>query len=294
MWAKGARGLYCSLDFLVGKLNCRIISIQANNRTEEGNRYYDHNHFCTELHWVEAGSCDYICDKTRYQISAGQLIIIPPRMYHREANISKNFKKISILVDIPVAKEKPNALEDCFIHTFRPSEVEILPADSTELLDIRNRICWLIPRVATDSISMERLRIVCNRFFVELLDQILGDGLVKNETNSQNDFTEELVLENHIAHQFMPGASFSTLAEQLHVSPRQLHRIITQKYGINYRDKMKEIRIEIATNFLCNTDKSIAQIAEIMGYSDTSSFSNFMKKATGKSPLQIRKARKIE
>lgn len=286
--------MYCTLDFFVGKLSCRIISIQVNNRTEEGRRYYDHNHFCTELHWIEAGSCDYICDKTRYHINAGQLIVIPPRMYHREANISKNFKKLSILVDISAAEEKPNALEDCFINTFRPSEVKILHVDSTELVEIRNRICWLIARVETDSISMERLRIACNSFFVELFDKISGDSLAKNENTLQNGFSEDLVLENHIAHQFMPGASFSTLAEQLHVSPRQLHRIITQKYGINYRDKMKEIRIEIATDFLCNTDKSIAQIAEIMGYSDTSSFSNFMKKATGKSPQQIRKVGKIE
>lgn len=280
--------MYCTLDFLVGKLSCRIISIQANNRAEESRRYYDHSHFCTELHWIEAGSCDYICGKTRYHINAGQLIIIPPRMYHREANLSKNFKKLSILVDISAAKEKQNALEACFYSTFRPDEVKIIPMDSSEIVEIRNRICWLSARVQTDSISMERLRIACNSFFVEILDKISGDSPERNENNLQTGFSEDLVLENYIAHQFMPGASFSTLAEQLHVSPRQLHRIITQKYGINYRDKMKEIRIEIATDFLCNTDKSIAQIAELMGYSDTSSFSNFMKKATGRSPKQIR------
>lgn len=286
--------MYCTLEFLVGKLNCRIISIQANNCAKESHRYYDHSHFCTELHWIETGSCEYICDQTRYPVNAGQLVIIPPRMYHRETNISKNYKKLSILIDISAAKENPSALEDCFYHTFRPGEVKILPTNSTELTELRSRICWLMTRVETDSISMERLRITCNSLFVELFDKISGDGLVKNENTLQNGYSEDLVLENHIAHQFMPGASFSTLADQLHVSPRQLHRIITQKYGINYRDKMKEIRIEIATDFLCNTDKSIAQIAEIMGYSDTSSFSNFMKKATGKSPQQIRKTGKIE
>ena len=108
----------------------------------------------------------------------------------------------------------------------------------------------------------------------------------KNKKSPQNDYSKDFVLDNHIAYQFMPGASFSALADQ--------HRIITQKYGINYRDKIKEIRVEIATNFLRNTDKSVAQIAEIMGYSDTSSFSSFMKRATGSSPQQIRKAGKLE
>jgi len=145
-----------------------------------------------------------------------------------------------------------------------------------------------------DNISKERLRIACNSFFLELFVKISRDDIAKNQNDTQGVFSQELLVEDFIAHRFMPGASFTTLAEQLHVSPRQLHRIITQQYGINYRDMLKEIRLEIATNFLYNTDKSISQIAEIMGYSDTSSFSYFMKKATGKSPQQIRALGKME
>jgi len=286
--------LYVTLDFPVGELNCRIVGIYINHYAGEDNRYYDHNHFCTEVHWIEEGSCDYICDKTRYHIDPGQLMIIPPGIYHREANVSKDFKRLSILADISSSKEKPNALEDCFIHTFRPEEVQIFSVDSTELAQICDRIRWLLDRVETDSISMERLRIACNRFFVELLDIIAGESLLKAENSQKNRCPEDVVLEDYIAYRFMPGASFSVLAQQLHVSPRQLHRIITQKYGINYRDKMKEMRVEIATNFLRNTNKSIAQIAEIMGYSDASSFSVFIKRATGRSPRQIRNMEKTE
>ena len=286
---KEVKLLYCSLDFLVGKLNCRIISIQSKNRFEKSDRYYDHNHFCTELHWIETGSCDYICDKTRHHIDAGRLVIIPPLMYHRTTNFTKDFKRLSILIDINPKKENSSVLDSCFCETFRPKGFKIVPVGSQELIDLLTRITRIINSKEIDSISMERLRIICNSFFVELFAEISGDNLKSNEATMQNDFIEDLVLENHIAHQFMPGASFSTLAKQLHVSPRQLHRIITQKYGVNYRDKIKEIRIEIATNFLCNTNMSIAQIAELMGYSDTSSFSSFIKKATGKSPQQIRK-----
>lgn len=286
--------MYVALDFFIGELKCRIISIDSNHRAEEDRRYYDHSHFCTELHWIEAGSCDYICDKTSYHIAPGQLIIIPPGTYHRVEGISKDFRRVSILVDISSAKETPNALEACFTQTFRPREVKVLSADSAVLTELRDRICRLLAHAETDSLSMERLRIACNSLLVELFDKISGDSLEKNKKSPQNDYSKDLVLDNHIAYQFIPGASFSALADQLHVSPRQLHRIITQKYGINYRDKIKEIRIEIATNFLCHTDKSVAQIAEIMGYSDTSSFSSFMKRATGSSPQQIRKAGKLE
>lgn len=282
--------MHTALDFLVGTLHCRIINIDASRCEEEDSRYYDHNHFCTEIHWIETGSSDYICDKTRYHVDPGQLLIIPPGIYHRKASVAKACERLSILVDIASPTEKPNALEDYFLRIFRPETVQIYAVDSAELTQIHEHIHWLMDRGETDSISMERLRIACNRFFVELLALLAGDSLLKTENTSKNTIPEDMVLENHIAYRFMPGASFSMLAEQLHVSPRQLHRIITQKYGINYRDKMKEIRIEIATNFLRNTDKSIAQIAQIMGYSDTSSFSSFIKRATGRTPRQIRKA----
>jgi len=58
---------------------------------------------------------------------------------------------------------------------------------------------------------------------------------------------------------------------------------------MNYRDKLKEIRLEIALNFLSHSDKSIAQIAQLLGYGSSANFSAFIKKATGKTPSQLRK-----
>jgi len=294
MRSKEGSRLFGKLNFLIGELNCRVVSIQTNDPVENRRLYYDHKHFCSEIQWVETGTCDYICDKTTYHLHAGQLIIIPPQMYHREVSASKDFKKLSILIDVCSGKEKANAFGICYYETFNAKNVRIIPADGDEVKNQLVCISSLIKQAGMDNVSKERLRIACNCFFLELFVKISGDSIAKKQSDTQGAFSQELLVEDYIAHQFMPGASFATLAEQLHVSPRQLHRIITQQYGINYRDKLKEIRVEIATNFLCNTDKSISQIAELMGYSDTSSFSYFMKKATGKSPQQIRNLRKIE
>ena len=58
---------------------------------------------------------------------------------------------------------------------------------------------------------------------------------------------------------------------------------------MNYRQKLCEIRMEIATNMLRNTDKTIAEIAEILGYSSSANFSTFIKNYSGKTPSQIRR-----
>lgn len=266
-----------------------MVSIQVKHHSDNEAPYYDHNHSCPELHWIATGSCDYICGQTRYPLRAGQLLLIPPHMYHCETNSSADFTKLSIQLEIADKTEKASAFDTCFCETFLSDQVQLISAHDPRLAELLPDICSLIPSAQTDTLCTERLRMACNRFFLELFAIISGDRLKKSDPDMQNNFSRKLSVEDYMAYHYMPGESFSTLARQLHVSPRQLHRIIAQKYGTNYRNKQKELRVEIATNFLCNTDKSITKIAELMGYSDVSSFSNFMKKATGKSPQQIRK-----
>ena len=87
----------------------------------------------------------------------------------------------------------------------------------------------------------------------------------------------------------MSNASNKALADELHISTRQLHRILQKLYGANYRDQLLQIRLKIATGFLTGTDKSIAEISEMMGYGSPANFATFIKKVTGKTPGQIRK-----
>ena len=79
------------------------------------------------------------------------------------------------------------------------------------------------------------------------------------------------------------------LAKELNMSVRQTGRILQQTYGKGFREKMNECRLAVAVDLLKNTSKSIAQISEILGYSDPANFSSFVKRQTGISPAQIRK-----
>ena len=79
------------------------------------------------------------------------------------------------------------------------------------------------------------------------------------------------------------------LSKQLHVSRRHLDRILKKQYGKNYREMLQEARLARGLDLLTSTNKTIAEIANLIGYSNPASFITFIKNQTGTTPLQLRK-----
>lgn len=82
------------------------------------------------------------------------------------------------------------------------------------------------------------------------------------------------------------------LARQINVSPRHLDRILHERYGMSFRERLNMIRLTTATELLTASEKSIAEISELFGYDSVSHFCTFIKRETGKTPTQIRKTAK--
>ena len=79
------------------------------------------------------------------------------------------------------------------------------------------------------------------------------------------------------------------LADALHISKRQLARVLLEHYGMNFRQKLLGTRMDHAGWLLRTTRKSIGEICSIVGYnSETTIFKNF-KNHYDMTPLQYRK-----
>lgn len=77
------------------------------------------------------------------------------------------------------------------------------------------------------------------------------------------------------------------VADALAMSPRTVRRHL-QNAGVTFQ-QVKNLARELQTKyFLANTDKSLAEIAFLLGYSDTTSFGRAFKKWTGKTPQEFR------
>lgn len=81
---------------------------------------------------------------------------------------------------------------------------------------------------------------------------------------------------------------FDTLASELHLSASTLHRRLDDE-GQSYQSIKDEMRRDFAIDYLCHSPKSVAEISEILGFAEPSTFHRAFKKWTGARPAEYRR-----
>lgn len=277
------------LEFTVGNVKCVLINTQPDNTpTQRLGKYYEHYHSCFEIHYVVSGEAKYLCGKNSLTLSERELMIIPPRMYHKEISQKNGTSKMTVTLDI--FPPKSQALADInFYNTFRRDEATVLVIKNRALAEELLQIKEISKNKNEDYSAREKLRALAHLFTVDLYSELSSISPRDDKIKEDSTLSREYAIDTFLALNFMSNSARDDLAEMLHLSPRQLNRIIKKSYGKSYREKLTEIRLEIALGFLKNTDKSITDISEELGYSSEASFSAFIKRTTGKSPREIRK-----
>ncbi|BFM18263.1 AraC family transcriptional regulator SphR [Maricurvus nonylphenolicus] len=85
-----------------------------------------------------------------------------------------------------------------------------------------------------------------------------------------------------------PQFNIEVLAKELNMSSRTLHRKLAQE-NTNFKDIKLELTMDVARKALSQEEISIADLAQTLGYSESSAFVRVFKRLQGQSPLQYRK-----
>jgi AraC-like DNA-binding protein len=77
------------------------------------------------------------------------------------------------------------------------------------------------------------------------------------------------------------------VAGQLHVSVRTLRRRLSEE-GSSFRSLLEEVRFQLAREYLLDTRLALAEIADLLGYTEPGNFSHAFRRWSGQSPRQYR------
>jgi AraC-like DNA-binding protein len=83
--------------------------------------------------------------------------------------------------------------------------------------------------------------------------------------------------------------SLAEMASMLHLSPRTLRRRLADE-GVSYRTLVGEVRGELAQELLLNGRLTVEEVAQRLGYAETSSFTHAFRRWTGQGPRAHRDA----
>lgn len=82
------------------------------------------------------------------------------------------------------------------------------------------------------------------------------------------------------------------VADKLHMSPRNL-RLQLQKQHSSYQRILSKVRHDLSLHYLRNSEMTVDEIAYLLDYRDTPSFTRAFRKWTGQSPSGLRAGRTI-
>ena len=274
----------------IGSLQFKLVTI-AENRLQDEIRSFQHQHFGHELHYLFEGSSSLICDSQVYEIHEGDAVLIPRSVYHRFFNQSHNIRKLNIEFEALTNSENLHHTKEIMIcDALASSNIQFIdvPNSSNNFLYTSLSLISATLHSETDTFIFHELLRAQAAFTLTYLFSELTEHIHLVDALPNTDIARHDIIDRFFNFEYKNN-SFENLAQNLSLSHRQLGRIVQQSYGKSLREKRNEIRLENAMDLLQNTQKSIADISDILGYSSPSSFSSFFKKQTGMAPSKIRR-----
>ena len=86
-----------------------------------------------------------------------------------------------------------------------------------------------------------------------------------------------------------PDMDLNLVARSIGISPAYLSRLMKQELGMSFKDFLTSLRINEAIVLMRSTNRSINEIADMVGYKNQHYFSTAFKNSMGISPSEHRK-----
>ncbi len=153
------------------------------------------------------------------------------------------------------------------------------------LADIYNELSDIYPEDVPIDPPQILSQITAKNYFYQALHCLENENVIQLDT-----FRRKLLVnaEEYMRTHFSEELNIENVADYLSIDRRYLYKLFKKYSGISPKQYLNNIRISRATELLLNSELSITEIAQIVGYKDSLQFSTFFKKQTGMSPKKYR------
>ncbi len=228
--------------------------------------YQRQKHEYWTLEFVISGLGTLETGGNRYTISAGHAYLLRKHEdHHYYADAKDPWHKLFINCDGPLIKS--------LLHTYNPGIVFPLPDGERILRALKNR-------ATAHQFHLHDYASLC---FHELLIQ---QNMYTTQTQQPAAILQiQQFIDSHLTETF----NMDMLTHRMHMSAGHLSRFFKKHIGQAPSAYHQQQRLKLAADFLTNSNLSVKQISEQLGYSDPFYFSGVFKKAYGRSPSGYRK-----
>ncbi len=265
--------------------NNRLKILFSKNSEKKYSEVAPHWHRQIEILYWQSGKCDFYCNHNKYEVNAGDIIIVNSSELHKSENSSPDTSRCALLIspDFFFAEEddisptftnhiKNNSVcrgyIDAIIEQYKRNE----PFCKTHLTGLT--FCFLVYLLRKFTLSVES-----------------GKSIETKLSNREK--INRVVL--YIGEHYMESITVSQLARLVYLSDSYLEHLFKDELAISITQYINNVRVTSAINILGNhNDIPIQKLAELVGINDYNYFTRLFKKHTGSTPSFYKREFKIQ
>lgn len=241
-----------------------------------------HSNAQWELHFLLQGSCRVELEEGSRQMRSGQAILIAPGQYHSAGDNAGSFERFTLIFSPAEGTLLRQLTEKC------PGSILLEP--SGYMLQLAGRI--LREQTTRRDFRKTAMEAMLSCFLVELFRLLELSETEQTESGSESSRVTG-VIDTYFEQHFADPAGEGALAEQLHISRRQLVRLLQSHYGMNFREKLIRTRMDHAAWLLRSTQLPVSRICSRVGYGAESAFFKAFRQQFGMTPNRYRREKQI-
>ncbi len=268
---------------------------------DEHNVPTDHSHDFIELVFLVDGKADHVFEGKRYPIRQGDVFIINPGEVHAyRAEAGERIEIINclfmpelihetLLKELGISQSMDYFyvhpfldLRERFHHRLNLNQLEAGPVLALLESMMAEREQARLGYTTLIKLQLLQLLIMLSRFYAE--------SLVHEAKPCREEERTILVrrINGFLERHFDKRLSIPDLCEFFNISNRNLNRVFKQETGQTVTERIHQIRIERAKQYLAEGNDKVIHVAHRVGYEDPSFFTQLFRRKVGCSPRQYR------
>ena len=248
-------------------------------------QYELHDHSAVEILLTLEGSVTYTVDDIVYQVRKGEVLIIPPDMQHALSMGEESSRYLFLFEPEGILSMRDIKTLTPYFH--RPFHLR----DGSEA-HVRIRELLLKIRDAYEKREL-MWNTVCYSYLLRVY-AILGQRYlngVRNRIPDGGRIVESEVITasmTYINNHYKQDLSLEDVAEFAGFSRYYFSRSFKKQTGYSFKDYLCEKRLQVATDLLIRTDKSMKDVAAESGFGSVATFNRVFREKKGCTPTQFR------
>ncbi len=240
-----------------------------------------HDHAANEILIVEDGSFEVLIGNESCTVKSGEVLLIKPHTKHRLLSYSSDIRRFGMRFNMAAEDKDLTESLPPYMHYALNDEEKSMIFHLIESL--RN-----FQHTAPSRLEKYRIKAQFGIIISYILERInvLDSRQIPEEIPKINLYAK---IESYFYLNYSQQITLNSLAEYFSYSRTQMRRILDKCFAMTFTEKLREIRISAAKQYLQLSDMSIDEIADQCGYETRQGFESMFLKHVGITPNQFRK-----